>query len=173
MRQKSKGGDEQCLRCGNHQHKTRGECPALGKKCDFCKKTGHFAKVCFKKLVNSIEEKPHQSDTDRTDCDEQVAKVAERNQGLHPEPAYVTSNTNVEYGQATTDDQIFKVGPRPALIKAKIDGHEVTWQPDTVPQEILWTSNTYGNTKKKWGGKKPCPHHQSNCLRMAAVEILT
>ena len=29
VRQKSKGGDEQCLRCGNHQHKTRGECPDL------------------------------------------------------------------------------------------------------------------------------------------------
>ena len=74
----SKGRDEeQCLRRGSRRHKTRAECPALGKKCDFCKKTGLFSeKVYFKKFVNNIKENPTQSDTDETDYDEQVAKVA-------------------------------------------------------------------------------------------------
>ena len=72
--EKDKGkDDEQCLRCGNRRHKSRGECPAIGKKCDFCKKPGHFAKVCFKKLVNNINEKPNQMDADVIDGDGHVA----------------------------------------------------------------------------------------------------
>ena len=52
MQSKRKGRDEQCLPYGNHRHKTREECPALGKEFDFCKKTGHFAKAYFKKLAS-------------------------------------------------------------------------------------------------------------------------
>jgi hypothetical protein len=81
-------------------------------------------------LVNNIKEKPSQSDTDEIDYDEQVAKVAEMDPGF-PGPMHLTSNTNVEHGKATTDDQIFNVGTRPALVKAKMNGRELTWQPDT------------------------------------------
>jgi hypothetical protein len=144
----SKGRDEeQCLRCGSRRHKTRAECPALGKKCDFCKKTGHFAKVCFKKLVNNIKEKPTQSDTDETVYDGQVAKVAES------DPVHLTSNTNVEYGQATTDDQIFNVGTRPVLVKAKMDGRELTWQPDTGATRDIMNERHLREYEKEVGRK--------------------
>jgi hypothetical protein len=144
----SKGRDEeQCLRCGSRRHKTTAECPALGKKCDFCNKTGHFAKVCFKKLVNSIKEKPTQSDTDEIDYDEQVAKVAER------DPVHLTSNTNVEYGQATTDDQIFNVGTRQALVRAKMDGLELTWQPDTGATRDIMDERHLREYEKEVGRK--------------------
>ena len=37
-----------CNRCGRY-HSVKTQCPALGKTCNFCSKTGHFESVCFKK----------------------------------------------------------------------------------------------------------------------------
>lgn len=44
-----------CRWCGERQHK-RQECPASGKLCGRCKKMGHFAKVCKKKVSKHIQE---------------------------------------------------------------------------------------------------------------------
>ena len=42
-----------CTRCGK-QHKPR-DCPAFGKTCMSCRGKNHFAAVCKKKLVNSVD----------------------------------------------------------------------------------------------------------------------
>ncbi|CAB3998602.1 Retrovirus-related Pol poly from transposon [Paramuricea clavata] len=36
-----------CWYCGNKQSHHRELCPAYGKTCSYCRKTGHFAKVCM------------------------------------------------------------------------------------------------------------------------------
>ena len=43
-----------CSRCGM-THKSH-KCPASGKTCNFCKKTGHFIKVCRKRLKSKVDE---------------------------------------------------------------------------------------------------------------------
>ena len=59
-----------CFKCGYDRHAENEECPAIGRTCDYCKKPGHFAKVCFKKLVNAVTESPSSNrETDSTDTD--------------------------------------------------------------------------------------------------------
>ncbi|XP_070549173.1 uncharacterized protein [Ptychodera flava] len=41
-----------CTRCGRKHEK--GDCPAKGKQCNKCKKTGHFAAVCRSKGVKEV-----------------------------------------------------------------------------------------------------------------------
>ena len=43
--------DKMCGRCGG-KHKDR-RCPAAGTTCAYCKKTGHWAKVCYRNKTNS------------------------------------------------------------------------------------------------------------------------
>ena len=66
---------------------------------------------------------------------------------------HLTSNTNVEYGQAITDDQIFNVGTRPALVKAKMDGRELTWQPDTAATRDIMDERHLREYEKEVGRK--------------------
>jgi len=44
-----------CTRCGR-SHKIR-ECPAFGKSCNNCKKTGHFSNMCKQKKINKNTQK--------------------------------------------------------------------------------------------------------------------
>ncbi|KAJ8048227.1 hypothetical protein HOLleu_00459 [Holothuria leucospilota] len=51
----------QCYRCGSRKHLANDpSCPATGKMCNFCKKVGHFAKMCKQaraaRQVNHLEE---------------------------------------------------------------------------------------------------------------------
>ena len=44
-----------CFRCGG-KHDRQAPCPALKATCRFCKKKGHFLKVCMKKNVKQVNE---------------------------------------------------------------------------------------------------------------------
>ena len=45
---------KQCSFCGNSWHDNLKNCPALNSKCESCKKTGHWAKVCKSKRFNNF-----------------------------------------------------------------------------------------------------------------------
>ena len=67
---KGKSAEKKCYNCGySYPHVTK-PCPAKGKRCNNCQKTGHFAQVCRSKApsvikeVASSETRPESSDSD-------------------------------------------------------------------------------------------------------------
>ena len=67
---KGKSAEKKCYNCGySYPHVTK-PCPAKGKQCNKCQKTGHFAQVCRSKAprvikeVASLETRPDGSDSD-------------------------------------------------------------------------------------------------------------
>ena len=65
-----------CFKCGYARHAENEECPAIGRICDYCKKPGHFAKVCLKKLVNAVTKNPSSNrETDSSDTDSNYGVV--------------------------------------------------------------------------------------------------
>ena len=42
-------GQQKCNKCGHEKHFPSSECPAISRTCNFCKKKGHYASMCFKK----------------------------------------------------------------------------------------------------------------------------
>ena len=63
--QKKKASHKPCHKCGDEH--TRGSCPAKYAKCYFCKKIGHYTKVCRKKLrkVNEMTQDNSSEDMNR------------------------------------------------------------------------------------------------------------
>jgi hypothetical protein len=47
---------KQCRWCGQKKFCKKEECPAKDRICNFCKKKGHFEKVCRKKMVKDVHE---------------------------------------------------------------------------------------------------------------------
>ena len=61
-----------CYRCGGEYPHSQ-HCPALKKECNFCKKTGHFEKVCLRKRdrkqVRQLDTCPKMDDATTSDSD--------------------------------------------------------------------------------------------------------
>ena len=61
------GNTRKCSSCGS-QHK-RNECPAYNKRCTYCQKWHHFARVCIAKkkgVVNFVQESQRSSDSEES-----------------------------------------------------------------------------------------------------------
>ena len=54
IHQTTHNGQTQCKRCGREAH-SMSQCPAREAVCNFCKKKGHYAKVCRRKTVGEIK----------------------------------------------------------------------------------------------------------------------
>ena len=111
-----------CFKCGKARHKEKEECPATGKKCDFCKKPGHFAKVCFRKLVNNVTENPAKDKEADNNCDSDTDSDYE---------LLAMVSDPIEYGQETARDKVFNVNKQQIMVQVKVDGVPLSWQPDT------------------------------------------
>lgn len=119
--------DEICYKCRHPRHHDSKDCPAVGKKCDFCKKMGHFAKCCLKRLVNTVtestEEGPGSSDTD-SDYD-LVASISEK--GSHKE-----------------SEKLFQI---------KLNGFSLLWKPDTGSTKEIMTEQQFKQYQRQIGHK--------------------
>lgn len=65
-----------CRKCGYRHEKKK--CPAFGKKCNNCSKSNHFAKMCKRQKVHSVDDNNQESDTD-SDCDQYFVQTVESN----------------------------------------------------------------------------------------------
>ena len=63
--QKKKASHKPCHKCGDEH--TKGSCPAKYAKCYFCKKIGHYTKVCRKKL-RKVNEMTQDDSSDDHEC---------------------------------------------------------------------------------------------------------
>ena len=106
-----------CRNCGGERHNNfHEECPAVGKPCNYCKKVGHFRKVCLAKMVNQVSEMRHKgdgSDTEDSDNDTDILSVEEVN--------------------AVRQSKV-------PLLNIKTEGHNFVWQPDTGASRDIWSA---------------------------------
>ena len=63
--------EDQCMRCGKHEHHPGQMCPAKNAKCKECHKIGHFYKVCQSKKRATqqvqLDQTPQEEDDTNTD----------------------------------------------------------------------------------------------------------
>ena len=122
-----------CFKCGYDRHAENEECPVIGRTCDYCKKPGHFAKVCFKKLVNAVTESPSSNrETDSTDTDSDYDLI-----GMVQES---------------------KESPDKTLLQVKTNGVSYTWNPDTGAAKDVMDLQQFDNYQRKIGHEvELCP----------------
>ena len=122
-----------CFKCGNSKHGEDEECPAAGKKCDYCKKLGHFAKVCLNKLVNNANN---------------VDKVTENygsNTDTDSEPEY-------ELVQSI-DNRKSDSREKSTLLRIKVNGVSLSWHSDTGATRDIMDEQQFRQFEKKMGYK--------------------
>ena len=91
-----------CFRCGN-KHSSDATCPATHAKCSYCKKTGHFQKVCIKKRLKQVHEivqspeyqgqEIHLNDHDEETSDSSSTSSSDEDEGSDLEPIAVFLDT--------------------------------------------------------------------------------
>ena len=131
-RQRIKTDDTMCRNCGGDKHANfKEECPAIGKMCNYCKKPGHFFRVCLAKMINQISEMKHDdTDTEMSDNEgEIVDKIEER---MHDEVNVIREN-------------------KIPLLNITTAGHEFVWQPDTGASRDIWSQKHVEQYERETG----------------------
>jgi len=126
--------DKLCRNCGGEKHANfREECPAVGRTCNYCKRQGHFAKVCLSKMVNQVSEMKCTTTTSRE------------------------SDTDDSGDEADYVDKIEEVnsvhGNRVPLLNIKTQGYDVVWQPDTGASRDIWSAKHVKQYERDTGTK--------------------
>ena len=113
--------DGKCRGCGDDSHTNPKDCSAIGRPCNYCKKPGHFAKVCFK-LANKQTTSGHpsvkavkESVESDTDSEDEVRHIEERH--------FVKSLSSRKI----------------PLVRVRTGDHDVIWQPDTAASRDIWS----------------------------------
>ena len=123
--------DKLCRNCGAAKHANfREECPAIGKTCNYCKKQGHYYKVCLAKMINQVSELDCASEDSQTDYSDE-------------EPGFIKKIDEVNAVR----------GHKIPLLKIKTSGHNVVWQPDTGASRDIWSAQHVEQYEKDTGVK--------------------
>jgi len=126
--------DTLCRNCGGSKHENfREQCPAIGKACSNCKRTGHFRRVCLSKMIKKVSEmKQSESDTDQSGNEGDVVdKIEERGE---------------DHVNALRENKV-------PLLNIATDGHNFVWQPDTGASRNIWSPEHLERYEKATGTK--------------------
>ena len=117
------GKDDACSYCGYEMHDKR-KCPATDKECSRCNKTGHFAKMCrsIKKPVKKVDVKQQEDSDYTTDSDGECMMIS-----------------------------VLNIGGKTPLMRVKVNGTEMLWQPDTGTRRNLMDENHLKLFEEKHG----------------------
>ena len=137
---KSPTQDRLCYGCGNggHLHGSK-ECPAKGKRCNFCKKPNHFASVCFK----------NSSRGDSEDSRDQPNVSDPRGQPTKAEGKPVEVLNMME---SSDDEYVFTLGAsrgRCHDVSVKVDGVDVSFMVDSGASCNIIDSDTFDSLKER------------------------
>ena len=135
-----------CARCG-YDHK-RERCPANGKTCAYCKKVGHFAKVCRKKPES---------------VDEMTTEIPDPH-NVYEEGTTTTTTTMAADHVDSLETDLFigdiannpKHGSKLWYKTAQVNGHEVIFKMDTGAEANLLPVNIYDTVKNGRISKSRC-----------------
>ena len=118
-----------CRNCGNGKHDNfREECPALGRICRHCRKPDHFAKVCYGKMIQMVQENRIRDSDDTDVSDDEVDKIEERRDEVN----------------AVRNKKI-------PLVNVQTSGYNVVWQPDTAASRDIWSPRHVDEYERKTG----------------------
>ena len=128
-----------CFRCGSTQH-LADKCSHTYTTCNYCKKAGHLAKVCFKKKKADSNAKAHNIVATRTD--ESSDSDSEIN-SVNGTPVTIFMKNVNSVGQKSEISPQYKLG-------VNINGQEVSMEIDTGSSVTLLNSSDFermgGNT---------------------------
>ena len=110
-----KSDGSSCPRCGYGAHENSNQCPANGRTCNYCKKQGHFASVCFKGKGKPIKQVEDNTERDTSDTD-----------------------SSDDEGQSFKVEGTKKVSGKTTLMRVMTNEVEVLWQPDTGATKDIW-----------------------------------
>jgi hypothetical protein len=126
-----------CFRCGSTQH-LADKCSHTYTTCNYCKKAGHLAKVCFKKKKADSDAKAHNIVATRAD----ESSDSDMN-SVNGTPVTIFMQNVNSVGQKSEISPQYKLG-------VKINGQEASMEIDTGSSVTLLNSSDFermgGNT---------------------------
>ena len=141
-----------CYNCGGtYPHQTN-PCPAIGKTCNICSKTGHFARVCKSKSTSKPARGKSQT-TSRNYRSSNNLNALQRKPEQQEAPPNSPVQRELEMSDSDSSDNtenVFTVHKpknekQPPLTHLKIDGVQVEFLMDTGASVNILTQQDYDN----------------------------
>ena len=119
VRSKSRGREdrEPCRGCGSKKHtRNKDDCLAWGKRCHFCRKSGHFKTACFR--FNKSEDEPAGADAGQVKINSVCRKVTKSHLGKSTPTAKV--RVKADTGKVFECDVVPDTGATDAIVSPKL-----------------------------------------------------
>ena len=130
--------NKKCSYCGYDTHHGA-TCPASNRECGICSKKGHFAKMCHFRDSSS--------NNNRSENKKNVKVLTKRYNYDEDDNDETDSDGEDEHNIKKVS--VFSVSDKITLMRVKVDGAEIVWQPDTGTKKNLMTATHFNDYKQK------------------------